>query len=78
MDSIFSAEGLKFFVVVAIAAIVIFLRQRRQHRLAANPKVVKDELERLDDTVLSNVVVSAELGMNDVSHVVVSTYGVFV
>ena len=78
MDSIFSAEGLKFFVVVAIAAIVIFARQRRQHRLAANPKVVKDELERLDDTVLSNVVVSAELGMNDVSHVVVSTYGVFV
>ena len=78
MDSIFSAEGLKFFVVVAIAAIVIFVRQRRQHRLAANPKVVKDELERLDDTVLSDVVISAELGMNDVSHVVVSNYGVFV
>ena len=41
---------------------------------------MKDQLERLgaDYTVLSNVVVSAERGMNDVGHVVVSTYGVFV
>jgi hypothetical protein len=41
---------------------------------------VQDQLERLgaDYTVLSNVVVSAERGMNDVGHVVVSTYGVFV
>jgi hypothetical protein len=80
MDFIFSADGLKVFVLLVVVITVVWVKQRRQHRLAGDPKVVKDQLERLgaDYTVLSNVVVSAERGMNDVSHVVVSTYGVFV
>ena len=76
MDSIFALEEFKFFAVLAvvITAIVMFVRRSRQHRLAGDPKVVKEQLARLgaDYTVLSNVVISAELGMNDVSHVVVS------
>ena len=80
MDFIFSADGLKVFVLLVVVITVVRVKQRRQHRLAGDPKVVKDQLERLgaDYTVLSNVVVSAERGMNDVGHVVVSTYGVFV
>lgn len=80
MDFLFSVDGLKILAVLAVVVAVVFVRRSRQHRLAANPKVVKDQLDRLgaDYTVLSNVVVSAELGMNDVSHVVVSPYGVFV
>ena len=80
MDSLFSADGLKIFAVLAVVAAVVYAWQRRQHRIAADPRVVRDQLDRLGDvyTVLSNVVVSAELGMNDVSHVVVSPYGVFV
>ena len=80
MDFIFSADGLKVFILLVVVITVVWVKQRRQHRLAGDPKVVKDQLERLgaDYTVLSNVVVSAERGMNDVSHVVVSAYGVFV
>jgi hypothetical protein len=80
MDSIFSVDGFKILALFAVVVLVILARQRSQHRLAGDPKVVKDQLDRLgpEYTVLSNVVVSAELGMNDVSHVVVSTYGVFV
>ena len=80
MDFIFSADGLKVFVLLVVVITVVWVKQRRQHRLAGDPKVVKDQLERLgaDYTVLSNVVVSAERGVNDVSHVVVSAYGVFV
>jgi len=80
MDFIFSADGLKILVFLVVVITVVWVKQRRQHRLAGDPKVVKDQLERLgaDYTVLSNVVVSAERGMNDVGHVVVSTYGVFV
>ena len=80
MDFIFSADGLKIFALLVVVITVVWVKQRRQHRLAGDPKVVKDQLERLgaDYTVLSNVVVSAERGMNDVGHVVVSTYGVFV
>jgi hypothetical protein len=80
MDSFFSADGLKILAVLAVVFAVVFVRRSRQHRLAADPKVVRDQFDRLgaDYTVLSNVVVSAELGMNDVSHVVVSSYGVFV
>ena len=81
MDSFFATDGFKALaaLVVGIIAVVMFIRQSR-HRLAADPKVVKDELDRLGSeyTVLSDVVISAELGMNDVSHVVVSPYGVFV
>ncbi len=74
MDFIFSADGLKILALLVVVITVVWVKQRRQHR------VVKDQLERLgaDYTVLSNVVVSAERGMNDVSHVVVSAYGVFV
>ena len=80
MDFIFSADGLKILALLVVVITVVWVKQRRQHRLAGDPKVVKDQLERLgaDYTVLSNVVVSAERGMNDVGHVVVSTYGVFV
>ena len=82
MDSIFSTDEFKVLASLAVVIVttVIFVRQSR-HRSAADPKVVKDQLEKLgaeDYTVLSNVVFFAELGMNDVSHVVVSTYGVFV
>jgi hypothetical protein len=80
MDSIFSADGIKILVSLVVVIAVLLARKSRQHRLAGDPKVVKDQLDRLgpDYTILSNVVVSAELGMNDVSHVVVSIYGVFV
>ncbi|MBT3924050.1 MAG: NERD domain-containing protein [Nitrospina sp.] len=81
MNSFFATDGFKIlvFLIVCVTAVVMFIRQSR-HKLAADPKVVKDELDRLGSeyTVLSDVVVSAELGMNDVSHVVVSPYGVFV
>ena len=65
---------------MAVVVAVVFVQRRRQYKLAAVLKVVKDQLEQLggDYTVLSDVVVSAELGMNDVNHIVVSSYGVFV
>jgi hypothetical protein len=80
MDIIFSEDGYKVIVVLVVFVTLIVIKQRRQHRLAGDPKIVKDQLAKLgaDYTVLSNVVVSAELGMNDVSHVVVSSFGVFV
>jgi hypothetical protein len=80
LDFFFTTDGLKVLALLAVVVAVVFIHRRRQHQLAADPKVVKNQLEQLgaDYTVLSDVVVSAELGMNDVSHVVVSTYGVFV
>ena len=79
MDSFLVVDGFKIFILLAVVIAVIVVRQR-QHKSAENPKVVGDQLEQLGShyTVLSNVVASAELGMNDVSHVVVSPYGVFV
>jgi hypothetical protein len=80
MDIIFSEDGYKVIAILVVVITVMLVKQRRQHRLAGDPKVVKDQLNQLgsDYTVLSNIVVSAELGMNDVSHVVVSSFGVFV
>ncbi len=80
MDFLFTADGLKIFVFMAVVLAVAYAWRSRQHRLAGDPMVVKDQLNRLgaDYTVLSNVVLSAELGMMDMSHVVVSPYGVFV
>ena len=80
MDSFLSADGFKVFALLAVFVAMLLVRHKRQHWLAGDPKIVKYQLEKLgaDYTVLSDVVVSAELGMNDVSHVVVSTYGVFV
>lgn len=81
MDSFFATGGFKILAsLIVLIVIAVMLIRKNRHRLAADPKVVKDLLQRLgaDYTVLSNVVVSAELGMNDVSHVVVSVYGVFV
>ncbi len=80
MDFLFSADGFKFLAFLVVLGAVIFAWQSRQHRLAGSPKVVKDLLAKLgaDYTVLSDVVVPAELGMSEVSHVVVSIYGVFV
>jgi hypothetical protein len=79
MDSFFSAYGIELFMAGVVIAAVMFVRWR-QHRLAGDAKIVKDQLDRLgaDYTVLSNVVVLAGRGMMDVKHVVVSTYGVFV
>jgi hypothetical protein len=80
MDSFLSADGFKVFVLLIVFVAILLVRNKKQHRLAGDPKVVKDQLKRLgvDYTVLSDVVVSAQLGMNDVSHLVVSVYGVFV
>lgn len=80
MDFLLSTDALKVLAVLAVVIAVLIIQRSRQYKLAADPKVVKDQLERLADdyTVLSDVVVSAELGMNDVSHVIVSPYGVFV
>jgi restriction system protein len=80
LDFFFSTDGLRVLALLAVVVAVVLIQRSRQHQLAADPKVVKDQLEKLGDdyTVLSDVVVSAELGMNDVSHVVVSPYGVFV
>lgn len=80
LDFFFSIDGLKVLALLAVVVAMVLIQRSRQHQLAADPKVVKDQLEQLGDdyTVLSDVVVSAELGMNDVSHVIVSPYGVFV
>ena len=80
LDFFFTSDGFKVISLFAVVIAVVFIQRRRQHQLAADPKVVKGQLEKLgaDYTILSDVVVSAELGMNDVSHVVVSAYGVFV
>ena len=80
MDFIFSTDGLKALAFLAVVALIFFIQKRKQHKLAGDPKIVMGQLERLgpDYVVLLNVVVSAELGMNDVSHVVVSNYGLFV
>lgn len=80
LDFFTTTDGFIVLALLAVVVTVVFTQRRRQHQLAADPKVVKDQLDQLgaDYTVLSDVVVSAELGMNDVSHVVVSTYGVFV
>lgn len=80
LDLFSSTNGLILLALLAAVVSVVFIQRSRQHQLGADPKVVKDQLQQLggDYTVLSDVVVSAELGMNDVSHVVVSTYGVFV
>jgi hypothetical protein len=80
MDSFLSTDGFKVFALLIVFIAMLLFRHKRQHGLAGDPKVVKDQLERLgaDYIVLSDVVVSTELGMNDVSHVVVSIYGVFV
>jgi len=80
LDFFFTSDGFKVISLFAVVISVVFIQRRRQHQLAADPKVVKDQLGKLgaDYTILSDVVVSAELGMNDVSHVVVSAYGVFV
>jgi hypothetical protein len=80
LNFIFTAYGFKFLALLVVAVAVVFIKRRWQHQLMADPKVVKDQLEQLGDdyTVLSDVVVPAELGMNDVCHVVVSPYGVFV
>ena len=79
LDFFFTSDGFKVISLFAVVIAVLFIQRRRQHQLAADPKV-KDQLEKLgaDYTILSDVVVSAELGMNDVSYVVVSAYGVFV
>ena len=78
MASFFTAYGLQTLALLGV--IIAMLLAWRSRQLADDQKVVKDQLERLgpDYTVLSDVVVSAELGMNDVNHVVVSEYGVFV
>jgi hypothetical protein len=80
MGFFLSTEGFKVLALLALVVVVLYVRKNRQHRLAGDPKIVQDQLKRLgaDYIVLSDVVVSAELGMNDVSHVVVSPYGVFV
>ncbi len=81
MFSFFASDEFKILISLAVIAVAwTLLARQKRHRLAANPRVVKDQLDKLgpDYTVLSDVVVSAELGMMGVSHVVVSPYGVFV
>ena len=80
LDFFSTTDGIIVLALLAGVSVVVFMQRRRKHQLAADPKVVKEELEQLgaDYTVLSDVVVSAELGMNDVSHVVISIYGIFV
>ena len=80
MDSFLLTDEFKVFALLAVFVAMLLIRHMRQHRLAGNPKIVNKHLDTLggDYTVLSDVVVSADLGMNDVSHVLISTYGVFV
>ena len=80
MDAFLLAYGTPIIAFVLILGAVIFVRQSRQHRIAGNPKIVQDGLGKLgaEYTVLSDVVVSADLGMSHVRHVVVSIYGVVV
>ena len=62
-DFFFTSDGFKVISLLALIATVMFVLGRRQHQLAADPKVVKNQLEQLgaNYTILSDVVVFSKL-----------------
>ena len=66
-------------LAVFVALIVGFIRQSRK-QANASPQAVLDVLKQLgpDYTLVSNVVLPAELGLYELGNVVVSPYGIFV
>ena len=61
LDFFFTSDGFKVISLLVVVVVLMFVLGRRQHKLAADPKVVKDQLEQLgtDYTIFSDVVVSA-------------------
>ena len=66
-------------LAVLVALIAGFIRQSRK-QANASPQAVLDVLKQLgpDYTLVSNVVLPAELGLYELGNVVVSPYGIFV
>ena len=66
-------------LAVFVALIAGFIRQSRK-QANASPQAVLDVLKQLgpDYTLVSNVVLPAELGLYELGNVVVSPYGIFV
>ena len=66
-------------LAVFVALIALFIRQSR-NQINACSLGVRDVLEQLgpDYTLVSNVVLPAELGLYELGNVVVSPYGIFV
>ena len=66
-------------LAVFVALIALFIRQNR-NQINTSSLGVRDVLEQLgpDYTVVSNVVLPAELGLYELGNVVVSPYGIFV
>jgi len=64
---------------VFVALIAFFIRQSR-NQTNASPQAVLDVLKQLgpDYTVVSNVILPAELGLYELGNVVISPYGIFV
>ena len=82
MIEIVSAYWIKIFItlVIFIALIVLFLKNSGANSNISAAELVKKELDRLSDSylVFDDVVVQSERGMLNISHLVVSPYGVFV
>ena len=82
MIEIVTAYWIKIFVtlVIFITLVVLFLQNIYAKSSISATELVKKELDRLDDSyiVFDNVIVQSDRGMLQISHVVVSPYGVFV
>jgi len=82
MIEIVSVYWIKIFVtlVIFIALIVLFLKNSGAKSNISAAELVKNELDLLGHSyvVFDNVVVQSDRGMSQISHVVVSPYGVFV
>jgi len=82
MIEIVSAYWIKIFItlVIFIALIILFLKNSGANSNISAAELVKKELDRLSDSylVFNDVVVQSERGMLNISHLVVSPYGVFV
>ncbi len=81
VEKIFAVYWIKILasLTVFVALIVVFIRQSRE-QANVRPTAVLDVLNQLgpDYTVVSNVVLPAELGLYELGNVIVSPYGVFV
>ena len=82
MTEIVFAYWVKIFVtlVIFIALIVLFLKSSGAKSNISAAELLKNELDLLDHPyiVFDNVIVHSDRGMSNISHVVVSPYGVFV
>mgnify|MGYP001156810434 FL=1 len=81
MENFFVVYWIKILASLAVfvALVAFFIRQSR-NQANAIPQAVLDVLKQLgpDYTIVSNVVLPAELGLYELGNVVVSPYGIFV